>query len=120
MKRHALTDEGWEKVKDMLPAGGKRGKPWKDHRLVLDGMLWILHTGAPWRDLPERFGPWQTVYDRFRRWTAEGLWDRILDRLRGPSEHSVGLDWTLVCIDGTAIRAHRCAAGALKNSDEGA
>jgi transposase len=117
MRRHAVSDEGWEKIKDLFPANGKKGKQWKDHRLMLDGMLWIVHTGAPWRDLPERFGPWKTVYERFRFWTRSGMWVRILDRL-GPEGEPASLDLTLVCIDGSLIRAHRHAAGASKNSCE--
>jgi transposase len=109
MKRHAVTDDGWKKVEDLFPANGKRGGQWKDHRLMLDAMLWILKTGVPWRDLPERFGPWNSVYDRFSLWTKQGLWGQILDRL-GSEGDPAGLDWTLVCIDGTLIRAHRHAA----------
>ena len=78
---------------------------------MLDAMLWVLKTGAPWRDLPERFGPWKTAYNRFRRWTAEGLWDRALARLQLAEPT---LDLTLVCIDGSNVRAHRHAAGARK------
>ncbi len=118
MRRHELTDEEWNRISDLMPAGGGRGKPWKDHRLMISGMLWILCTGAPWRDLPAHFGPWKTVYERFRRWSAEGLWDRILERLKRKPRQGSPIDWTLVCIDGSSIRAHRCAAGASKNSGE--
>lgn len=81
---------------------------------MLDAMLWVLMTGAPWRDLPERFGPWKTAYDRFRRGSAEGLWDRVLVRLQ---LEEPTLDLTLVCIDGSNVRAHRHAAGARKKGD---
>jgi transposase len=87
---------------------------------MIDGMLWILHTGAPWRDLPERFGPWKTVYERFRRWTREGLWDKILDRMKEGKPDCPVVDWTLVCVDGSLARAHRHAAGASKNACAGA
>ena len=80
---------------------------------MLDAMLWVLLTGAPWRDLPERFGPWKTAFNRFRRWTAEGLWDRALDRLH---IEPPALDLTLVCVDGSGVRAHRHAAGARKKT----
>lgn len=116
MKRHELTDEEWDRIRDLMPVGGGRGKPWKDHRLMISGMLWILCTGAPWRDLPSHFGPWKTVYERFRRWSAEGLWDKILERLKRKPRQGYPVDWTLICIDGSSIRAHRCAAGASKNS----
>lgn len=81
---------------------------------MLDAMLWVLLTGAPWRDLPERFGPWKTAFGRFRRWTAEGIWDRALERLQ---MEEPTLDLTLVCVDGSSIRAHRHAAGARKKGD---
>ena len=66
--RGELTDAAWAVLAPLLPPGGKRGKPWQDHRRVINGILWKLRTGAPWRDLPERYGPWQTCYDRFVRW----------------------------------------------------
>lgn len=110
-RRHAITDEQWFRVEDLFPKNGKRGGQWKDHRLMLDAMLWVLKTGAPWRGLPERFGPWKTAFDRFRRWTAQGLWDRAVERLQ---LEEPTLDWTLVCIDGSSVRAHRHAAGARK------
>ena len=79
MKRHELTDEQWEAVKPLVPYKPARtGRPPSDPRLMLSGIFWILGTGAPWRDLPERFGPWQTVYDHFRRWRASGVFARII------------------------------------------
>lgn len=110
-KRHALTDDQWARIEDIFPKNGKRGGQWKDRRLMLDASLWILKTGAPWRDPPERFGPWKTANERFRRWTKEGPWDRALDRLQ---LEEPTLDLTLVCIDGSSVRAHRHAAGARK------
>ena len=114
LRRHALTDAQWERIQDLFPGEGQKGHPWKDHRLMVDGILWILKTGAPWRDLPPRFGPWKTVYERFRRWTQEGFWDRILKRLQSEHYRAGGLDWALFCIDGSIIRAHKSAAGAKK------
>jgi transposase len=110
-RRHALTDEQWARIEDLFPKNGKRGGQWKDHRTMLDAMLWVLKTGAPWRDLPERFGPWKTASERFRRWTRDGLWDKALERLQ---LEEPTLDLTLVCIDGSSVRAHRHAAGARK------
>ena len=78
MKRHALTDIQWDRIKDFFPANGNRGNQWKDHRLMVDGMIWVLKTGVPWRDLPERFGPWKTVYERFRLYSQQGLWQKII------------------------------------------
>lgn len=79
MEPHALTDARWELVRPLLPPQKPAtGRPAKDHRTVLDGILWQLATGLPWRNLPERFGSWQTVYSRFRRWQLAGVWDRVL------------------------------------------
>ena len=114
MRRHELEDREWEQIRDLLPSGGGRGRPWKDHRETLNGMLWILRTGAPWRDLPERYGPWKTVYERFRRWSREGLWDKILQRLQMRLDKQGRSAWDLWCVDGSSIRAHRSAAGGRK------
>jgi transposase len=114
MRRYALSDSQWEQIANLFPANGRRGGQWKDHRLMVDGILWVQGTGAPWRDLPERFGPWGTVYDRFRRWTREGLWDRILERLQAQRHADGRIDWELFCIDGSIVRAHKAAAGARK------
>ncbi|GLW59587.1 hypothetical protein Kpho01_75970 [Kitasatospora phosalacinea] len=69
-----MTDEAWNRIGPMLPQADGRGRPWRDHRQVVNGVLWRLRTGAPWRDLPEQYGPWQTVYERFARWEADGTW----------------------------------------------
>lgn len=79
-------------------------------------MLWILRTGAPWRDLPERYGSWKTVASRFRRWREAGIWDRVLIALQAEAAHDGTLDDTLAIIDGTSIRAHHQAAGAKKGA----
>src|SRR5215204_4244537 len=78
VKKGELTDEAWARIATLLPENGRRGGRWRDHREVVNGILWKLHTGAPWRDLPERYGPWQTCYDRFSRWRRDGTWDRLL------------------------------------------
>jgi transposase len=97
-----------------LPKNGRRGGQWKDHRLMIDGILWALSDGGRWRNLPAEFGPWQSVYDRFRRWTRRGLWDRILRHLQARKMNSDQIDWGLFCIDGTVVRAHQAAGGAAK------
>ena len=115
MRRYELTDEKWALIEDLFPCSkGRRGCPWKDHRAILNGILWVLRTGAPWRDLPDRCGPWQTVYDRFRRWQREGLFDRILERLQIRLDAAGKIDWELWCVDGSCIRASRAAAGGGK------
>lgn len=86
-----LTDAEWEAVRRLLPPQRPpTGRPRRDHRTVLAGVLWVLGTGSSWRDLPkEEFGPWQTVYDRYSRWREEGLWQRIIDALSETSDHAV-------------------------------
>lgn len=83
---------------------------------MLNGILWILRTGAPWRDLPERYGSWQTIYSRFRRWRDAGGWDRVLTVLQTEAAHDGTLDDTLAMIDGTNVRAHQQAAGVKKGA----
>ena len=87
---------------------GQGGRPASNHRLVLDGIFWISRTGAAWRDLPEEFGKWSSVYRQFRRWTLAGLWELVLDALND----SGAVPDTVQMIDSTVIRAHHLAAGA--------
>lgn len=114
-RRYELTDEGWERIEPLLPAQHRGGK-WADHRTVLNGMFWVLNSGAQWRDMPERYGKWETVYGRFRRWTREGLFDRILERLHIALDEEGRIDWSVFDADGSNIRAHRSAAGASKTT----
>src|SRR6059058_2361614 len=94
MKRHELTDEQWEMVEPFIPhSKAKTGRKRKDPRLMLNGILWILTTGAPWRDLPERFGPWQTVYDHFRRWRKSGVFAAIVEALHVKLDNKGYIDW---------------------------
>jgi transposase len=108
-----LTNTQWERLAPLLPPEKPAvGKPNKDHRGVVNGILWKLRTGAPWRDLPERYGPWSTVYSRFRRWRLAGVWDRLFAAVQQQADAAGGLDWALHFVDGTVIRAHQHAAGA--------
>lgn len=116
MRRHELSDMQWEQIKDLLPPPKARGRPPADARKMVNGMVWIVRTGAPWRDLPERFGPWETVYTRFNNWCKAGVWKRVLDRLQSQMEEHGQIDWELFCIDGSVIRASRAAAGARKKT----
>ena len=109
---YELNDEQWAQIEPLLPKNGQRGRQWKDHRLMINGILWVLSDGGRWRNLPERFGPWQSVYDRFRSWTRRGVWDRILRHLQARKMNSEEIDWELFAMDGTVIRAHQSAAGA--------
>jgi transposase len=111
MARHGLTDREWTHLEPLLPLRSRRGRPPKGHRTIVDALLWLGRTGAPWRDLPERFGPWRTVATRFYRWTRSGLWDRLLDELRRLADAKGWIDWEVHMVDGTSVRAHRCAAG---------
>jgi transposase len=111
-QRHELTDAQWERLAPLLPpAQPERGRPNHDHRRVVNGMLWRLTTGAPWRDLPAQYGPWQTVYSRFRRWQQAGVWERALADLQRQGDAAGNLDWTLHFVDGSVVRAHQHAAG---------
>jgi transposase len=113
--RHALSDDHYAIIRPLLPTNDRPGHPWKDHRAVIDGVLWILHTGAPWRDLPRQaYGPWQTVYERFNRWSKDGTWGRLLDALHVRLDAAGKIDWDLFCVDGSSVRAGRAAAGASK------
>ena len=115
MSRHRLTDEQWDLISDVFPAAAKTGRPPTDRRLIVEGILWILQAGAPWRDLPEKeFGPWETVYGLFNQWNADGTLDEILSRLQANCIDAGQIDQKLWCIDGTIVRAHRCAAGGGK------
>lgn len=113
MRRHELSDEEWALVEPLLPKQ-RRGGKWNDHRAMLSAMMWVLRTGAPWRDLPERFGKWQSVYDRFNRWRKDGTFDKIARALRIRLDKEGKIDWDLWCIDGTSVRAARAAAGGGK------
>jgi len=113
---YRLSDDQWQQIQDLLPANGRRGGQWKDHRLMIDGILWALSDGGRWRNVPTEFGPWQSVYDRFRSWTRRGLWERILLRLQARKMRAGDIDWELFCIDGTVVRAHQAAAGAPKKT----
>jgi transposase len=110
-RRHELTEVEWARLQPLVPPR-KAGKQRRDDRQVIDGILWKLATGAPWRDLPERYGPWPTVYTRFRRWTGAGVWDRIFAAVRRQADGAGQLDWTAHFVDGTVVRAHQHAAGA--------
>jgi transposase len=115
MGRGDLSDDQWRLIEGLLPTQ-KRGGKWNDHRLMFNGIMWILRTGAPWRDLPERYGKWQSVYHRFNRWRKDGTFDRVLKALRIRLDKEWHIDWDLWCVDGSNVRASRSAAGASKKA----
>lgn len=111
-RRHEISDQNWEVIRDLLP--GKVGDPGataKDNRLFLNAVWWIAKTGAPWRDLPERFGNWNSVFQRFNRWCKSGVFHRIMETLQDP-------DLGALLLDSTVIRAHQHAAGAEGSTPE--
>jgi transposase len=113
LHRHAIADEKWNRIKGLLPGqAGHPGVTAKNNRLFVDAVLWIAKTGAPWRDLPERFGNWNSVWRRFDRWARKGVWQRVYEELRDPD-----LEWLI--LDSTVIRAHPHAAGAQKTDGSG-
>jgi transposase len=116
IRRGELSEAPWARLQPLLPPQKpKVGKPAHDHRRILNGILWKLRTGAPWRDLPqERYGPWSTVACRFRRWRVAGVWDRIFAAVQREEDTAGHVDWSVQCVDGTVIRAHQHAAGAQK------
>ena len=108
MRRYELTDEHWNVIEALLP--GRKGDPGAhgaDNRLFLSAVIWIARTGAPWRDLPERFGEWNSVYQRFNRWSKAGVWERVFQAVRLP-------DLEALLLDSTIIRAHQHAGGAAQ------
>ena len=115
MNRGDLTNKQWEQLGPVLPPQKPHtGRPALDHRQVMNGVLWVLRTGAPWRDMPERYGKWTTVYSRFQRWRKQGVWDRILSELQTMKSRDKQIDWEIHMIDGSVVRAHQHAAGAKK------
>jgi transposase len=122
MRRHELTERQWQRLQPLLPPEKPAvGRPNHGHRRIINGIRGRLRTGAPWRDLPERYGPWETVYSRFRRWQRKGVWQRILETVQAEEDAAAHIDWDLHFVDGSVVRAHSCAAGAkrgrIKRSD---
>ena len=103
MSRYDLSEFEWRIIEPLLP-NKPRGVPRVDDRRVLNGIFWVLRSGSPWRDLPERYGPYTTCYNRFRRWTKAGVWDRIMDAITNAYDGDVRM------IDGTSVRVHHSAA----------
>src|SRR5215469_4313998 len=116
--RGELTEEAWRAIAPLLPArGGRRGGQWRDHRTVINGILCKLRTGAPWRDLPERYGPWQTCADRLYRWRRDGTWDRLFAHVQTKSDAVGEVVWE-VSVDSSTARAHQHASGARRRPSQ--
>ena len=121
MKRGDLTDVHWTRLQLLLPPprpakGNQGGRPRNDDRPIINGILWILRTGAPWADLPERYGKRSTVSTRYYRWIAQGIWDRMYDAVQADVDAAGELDWEVHHVDATVVRAHQHAAGAKKGT----
>ncbi len=113
-RRYELTDQEWEQIALLLPPEntGKPGRPSKDNRLMLNAMIWLARSGAAWRDLPERYGPWTSVYSRFRKWIEDGILDNIFRVL------SLEAELGDLSIDATIVQAHQHSAGAKKGASK--
>jgi transposase len=109
--RHELSDGDWKRIRPLLPVQpGPRSK--RGDRDFLNAVIWRVRTGVPWRDLPDRFGPWKTVYNRFLRWAKRGVWEKVFKEL------AIEVDETGSLLDATIVRAHQDAAGGKGGSDE--
>jgi len=107
-----ISDELWEKIEPTLPSdAGRRGRRFRDHRQVLEAIAWRFRTGSPWRDVPADFGPWQTMWKRHRRWSTDGTYQAVFERVLGDRAAAGKLDW-LVSADSSVVRAHQHSAGA--------
>jgi transposase len=110
MARTLLTDKMWEKIRPLLPReSGYWGRPSRPHRRIIEGILWVLRTGAPWRDLPLEYGPWSSCYNRFNRWTASGIWTKIWSVLKEDADNEN------CSIDGSIVKAHQDACRIKKS-----
>jgi transposase len=121
MRRYELSEQQWRRIALLLPHRthhGRAGHPFHDSRPIVNGILWVLHTGAPRRDLPDRYSPWETVFASFNRWREDGTWVRIATALLDELDDRGQIDHDLWCIDGSAIRASRAAAGAKKKRQQ--
>ena len=116
MKRYELPDRQGQRLEPLLPPERPHtGRPNHCHRTILNGILWVLRTGAPWRDLPERYGRVGTVSSRFYRWRGAGVWQRVLEALQAQADAKGLIDWDLHFVDTSVIRAHQHAAGARRS-----
>jgi transposase len=114
VRRYELSDAEWAVIEPLIPEAAPTGRPQRAAREVFNAVFWILRSGSPWRDLPERYGPWQSIYHRFNSWRREGVFDRVLETLQVRLDAEGHIDWDLWCVDGSSIRASKAAAGAGK------
>jgi transposase len=112
MRRYELADEQWKPIADLFPPEQVNGRPWRGYRSMVNATLWIPNAGSPWRDLPERYGLWQTAYHCFDRWRKDKAFDAILALLQIRLGEERRIHWDLWLVDGTSVRAHAAATGA--------
>lgn len=111
-----LSDEQWVRIESLMPSSrGRAGRPFQDHRRVVEGIIYRYRVGIPWRDLPDSFGPWQTVWKRHRRFSGDGTWDQILTRLLAEADAAGLIDWE-VSVDSTVNRAHQHATNLARDT----
>jgi transposase len=117
IRRYELTDAEWDSLSRYLPSTVTGGRHRADDRLVLNGIVWKIRSGAPWRDVPARYGSWKSIYTRFRRWALDGTFTRMLVGAQADADADGDIDW-LVSVDSTIVRAHQHAAGAKRGSEK--
>ncbi len=115
IRRYELTDAEWDSLSRYLPSAVTGGRPREDDRRVLNGVVWKIRSGAPWRDVPARYGSWKSIYTRFRRWALDGTFARMLAAAHADTDAAADIDW-LVSVDSTIVRAHQHASGAKRDS----
>lgn len=116
-----VSDDLWTVLESVIPADdGRRGRPWNDHRLTLEGICWRFRTGSPWRDLPDAFGAWQSVWERHRRWSADGTYELMFAAVKKSAGVGVvDLDALVLSVDSTSAKVHQHAAGAPRGAKKG-
>ncbi len=114
MRRYELTDEEWAIIEPLIPPPAATGRPRRAPRVMWNSIFWVLRSGAPWRDLPERYGPWESAYTHFNTCRRQGVFDRVLEALQIRLDAEGHIDWDLWCVDGSSVRASKAAAGAGK------
>ena len=117
IRRYELTDLEWDSLSRYLPSTATGGRPRSDDRRVLNGIVWKIRSGAPWRDVPARYGSWKSIYTRFRRWALDGTFAAMLAGAQADADANGDIDW-LVSVDSTIVRAHQHAAGAKGGSEK--
>lgn len=119
LRADEISDELWALIEPVLPVGGHQGRPWNDHRLTLEGIIWRYRTGSPWRDVPDHFGAWQSIWERHRRWSDDGTYVRMFAAVRAAAPERDEQVRNLLSIDSTIARAHQHSAGALRDAHTG-